>query len=220
MPAGILSSTSSQHSYDRMNVVMITLMIYHSHMRYRELTRTLLGHLIESGPILFDLLLPPHPRSRLARGLIGLDSRRHTRSRASAKHTLSSTLCRLRKEGFVAKRGPDRKAQWAITQKGKIFLRNVVEKKPTLQRLEYEALPPPDHIVRLVSFDIPEKQRRKRDWLRSELLQCEYRMLHRSVFIGNRPLPEEFMKEMISLGLERYVQIVSIDRRGTLSYKT
>jgi len=195
-------------------------MTYYGRMRYRELTQTLLEHLIASGPILFDLMIPPHPRSRLARGLIGLDSRRHTRSRVSAKHTLSSTLNRLRKEGLVAKTSPNRKSEWIITQKGKVFLRNATKKKPALHRLEYETLPPPDHTVRLISFDIPEKQRRKRDWLRSELLRCEYRILHRSVFLGNRPLPEEFMREMASLGLEKYVQIVSIDRKGTLSYKT
>ena len=200
-----------------MNVVLRYQMRYHISMRYRELTRAILEHLAESGPIILDLLLPPHPRSRLARALLGLDRHRHSRSHKAAKHSLSSTLYRLRKDGLIAKKGPERKSWWMIIPKGRIFLRSAAQKKSAPQRLEYPTLPPSDHTVRLVSFDIPEKQRRKRDWLRSELLQCEYRMLHRSVFIGNRPLPEELLEEIASLGLMQYLQIVSIDRMGTLS---
>ncbi|TSD04131.1 MAG: hypothetical protein Greene071436_181 [Parcubacteria group bacterium Greene0714_36] len=199
-----------------MNVVLIDLEVYDIGMRYRELTQAILEHLIASGPVILDLLLPPHPRSRLARALLGLDTRRYSRPRPQAKHILSSTLYRLRKDGLIAKSGPNRKSQWIITPKGKTFLRATTQRKPTFPHLEYAALPPLDHIVRLVSFDIPEKQRQKRDWLRSELLQCEYRMLHRSVFIGNRPLPEELVKEIASLNLMRHLQIVSIDRKGTL----
>ena len=202
-----------------MDVVLMEHLVYHTRMRYRELTQAILEHLAASGPIILDLLLPPHPRSRLARVLLGLDGRRRSRPRPQAKHVLSSTLYRLRKDGLIAKSGPDRKSQWTITLKGKTFLWDATQRKSAPPHLEYAALPPSDHIVRLVSFDIPEKQRQKRDWLRSELLQCEYRMLHRSVFIGNRPLPEELMKEVTSLNLMRHLQIVSIDRKGTLSHK-
>ena len=167
---------------------------------------------------MLDAFFPPHPKARLARALLGLDARR-PRSSAAARHSLSSVLYRLKKEGLVAKSGPDKKSQWAITRNGRALLVRRAKQKPPLPTLEHPLLPPADNNVRLVSFDIPEKQRAKRDWLRRELISCDYRLLHRSVFIGRRPLPAELMDMIASLGITQYVQVVGIDRKGTLAQK-
>lgn len=186
-------------------------------MRYGHLTRAILEHLAEAGTLMLGAFFPPHPKARLARMLLGMDAHR-PRSRVTAKHTLSSTLYRLRKDGLVTKNGTDRKSQWTITAKGRALLtRKVLRKSPN--PLEYPILPPMDGIVRLVSFDIPEKQRAKRDWLRKELIACDYHILHRSVFIGARLLPEELINAMAHLGITRYIQIVGINRKGTLVSK-
>lgn len=84
-----------------------------------------------------------------------------------------------------------------------------------LENTAYD-LPPRDHIMRIVSFDIPEKERRKRNWLRRELLACDYTTLHQSVFIGQRPLPHEFIKKIDELNLARCLHIASIEQPGTI----
>lgn len=182
-------------------------------MNASSLTRSILEHLAENGHLLIDALLPPHPRSRLARALLGLDRHRYP-SVKIAKHTISTLLCRLRKEGLVASAGTKRKTVWTITVNGRKRLRDAHSQEFTVS--EYD-LPPEDGVVRLVSFDIPERQRRKRDWLRKTLLACDYKLLHKSVFIGKRPLPDEVLEEIDELGLTPYVHIVGLDKKGTLT---
>ena len=81
---------------------------------------------------------------------------------------------------------------------------------------QIRTLPDKDNIVRLVTFDIPEKERRKRTWLRNELLSCDFGALHKSVFIGKRPLPQELIREIDKLNLHKYIHIVTINKLGTL----
>lgn len=180
-------------------------------MRSHSLTKTILLHLAENGHLLIDALIPRHPRSRLARALIGLDDRRYP-SVKIAKHTISTLLCRLRKEGLVASAGSKRNTEWTITAKGKKRLQETSSRTFTT---DYE-LPPKDNVIRLVSFDIPEKQRKKRDWLRTTLVACDYDILHKSVFIGKRPLPEEVIEKIETLGLTSCVHIVGLNKKGTL----
>ena len=182
-------------------------------MRSSSLTKTVLAHLAENSPLLIDVLIPRHPRSRLARALIGLDDRRYS-SVKTAKHTVSTLLCRLRKEGLVASTGSTRSTEWTITAEGKRKLQETSQKTFTITDSE---LPPEDNIVRLVSFDIPETQRKKRDWLRTTLVACDYDVLHKSVFIGKRPLPEGVIEEIRMLNLMPYVHIAGLDRNGTMT---
>ena len=181
-----------------------------------SITRALLEHIAENGPLIIDALIPYHPRSRMARALLGLDRERYT-SAAAAKHSYSSILNRLKQEGLVERGGPKNQSRWSITRKGRIVLRQ----KPKVQKkspdhLAYPALPREDGITRLITFDIPEKQRAKRNWLRQELLACGYSLLHKSVFIGKRPLPEELAAMIETLHLGAYIHFVGIDRKGTL----
>ena len=77
-------------------------------------------------------------------------------------------------------------------------------------------LPKEDGIIRLVMFDIPETERRKRNLVRLELVACGYRQLQKSVWSGDRPLPEKFIKSLDTLRLKDKIQIVSINKLGTL----
>ena len=181
-------------------------------MKYGTLTRVLLEHLAESGEVLVNALIPRHPKARLARALLGLDHHRYP-SHAAARHTFSTTLQRLKKQGLVASSGTQKTTRWNITKKGTKLL----NKKPSLFSHIDHLLPQKDGVIRLVSFDIPEKQRNKRDWLRKELLACDYSFLHRSVFMGKRPLPDDLLHAIQDLALTKYIHIVSIGKAGTIT---
>ncbi|OHA02301.1 MAG: hypothetical protein A3J58_00550 [Candidatus Sungbacteria bacterium RIFCSPHIGHO2_02_FULL_52_23] len=186
-------------------------------MRHHSIARTILEHLAQMGPLVIDLLIPPHPRSRIARALIGMDQKQRYPSRSSAAHSYSSILNRLKREGLVLRSGSKRSSLWKISSKGRLVLGEQQKATPRpIQHLTYDVLPPEDEAVRLITFDIPEKQRTKRDWLRTELLACGYKLLQKSVFIGRRPLPEEFLKMIEALSLGPYIHFVGIDKKGTL----
>ncbi len=74
----------------------------------------------------------------------------------------------------------------------------------------------PDGVERLVIFDIPEKERRKRDAIRLELAAAGYRQLQKSVWHGNKPLPEDFLELVDALELRSRLRVFSVREKGTL----
>lgn len=181
-------------------------------MKYGAINRTVLAHLAESGKLMIGAFFPPeHSGVKLTRTVLGVYSMNY--SRQATKQALSATLCRLKKQGLITSSGPKKKMIWAITKEGRKSL-----KQHPLRILQSSCrLPPEDGLTRLVTFDIPERERKKRRWLRAELITCGFRPLHRSVFIGKRPLPSEFIKKISDLRLNRYMHIVGIEKSGTLN---
>ena len=168
---------------------------------------------------MMDAVFPPnYPEARLARMLFGLDQKRYSsESRARAKRSLSSILSRLKDEGLVQRTGPKKKSVWQITPKGRFYLQRVKPRQKRPPPIACATLPPTDGIIRLVSFDIPEKDRWKRKWLRTQLIAYGYAMLHKSVFTGKRPLPHEFIQAIDGLRLGAQIHIVGITKSGTLT---
>lgn len=119
-----------------------------------------------------------------------------------SRETVSTTLSRMKKRGLVSRSGSKKRAVWRITREGKRHFQVRVD----------SALPPEDGKVRLVIFDVPERERRKRDWLRYHLLACDYSPLQKSVWMGTRPLPADLNDEFKSIGLTSYVHIVSLEK--------
>lgn len=119
------------------------------------------------------------------------------RSRAS----ISCTLSRMKRKRMIERKGSKKKTIWRITREGKKHFQSGTNFK----------LPPEDGRSRLVMFDIPERERNKRDWLRNRLLACEYVPLQKSVWVGKRPLPQELYKELKEKKLISCVHIVGLD---------
>lgn len=45
----------------------------------------------------------------------------------------------------------------------------------------------------IVIYDIPEAQKKERDWFRRHLKKFDYVMIQRSVWVGPSPLPKDFL---------------------------
>ena len=120
------------------------------------------------------------------------------------KETISGTLSRLQRNGFVERKGAKKKALWGLTRKGKLYLEENAD--------ILTDLPKEDGLTRIITFDIPEKERNKRNWLRVHLTACGYRMLHKSVWIGKRHLPKDVVKKLGELHLLPYIHIITIEK--------
>jgi CRISPR-associated endonuclease Cas2 len=70
-----------------------------------------------------------------------------------------------------------------------------------------------DGILRIVIFDIPEKDATKRRWLRRELLYLNYKMLQKSAWIGKTPIPQEFLQNIKILGLQKNINIFTVNKK-------
>ncbi len=173
-------------------------------MKRGTLPKIILEKLSEVSELALDGLFPKNrSESGLWREILGLPT-----DYKFSKQTFSNTLNRLKQQGLVKNTGGGRYSFWLLTYKGqnklKSYNHNIVPAKT-------------DGIPRLVMYDIPEKYRRKRDWLRSELATCAYRQLQRSVWLGYSPLPQAFIESLQDTGLRNSVHIVSIHKTGTIT---
>lgn len=115
--------------------------------------------------------------------------------------TIKQSLWRLRKHGFVEKR----EDKYCLTQAGKLVMEYVIRKKKAV-------IAKWDGKYRVVIFDIPEKDRKTRNWLRQELYLLNYQKLQESVFIGKYPLPADLIKDLKSNKIGNCVNYLLVDK--------
>lgn len=121
-----------------------------------------------------------------------------------------SLLNKLKNQGFIKKKQSEDGSLWNITKRGfeKLGLINK-KKKP-----EYDSIK--DNKVKIITFDIPERERWKRAWLREALSAQNFSMLHQSVWIGKNKIPEQFLEDLRDMNLIKYVHILEVNASGTV----
>ena len=82
------------------------------------------------------------------------------------------------------------------------------------KKIDYDSLK--DDKIKIITFDIPERERWKRAWLREALATLEFAMLHQSVWIGKNKIPEQFLEDLRDMNLLKYVHILEVSASGTL----
>lgn len=169
---------------------------------YHTITNLILEKLSQLGEITLDGLFPNTSADGKAwRQLIGLSN-----DYVFSPRNFSAILSRLKQQGLVDKSGKHGRYLWFITKEGR---KKLADYKSTV-------LPKPDNLARLVIYDIPEAEKRKREWVRVELIACDYHQLQKSVWLGYRPLPQKFIESLDNLKLKGKVQIFGISKKGTL----
>ena len=115
-------------------------------------------------------------------------------------NTLRVTFSRLKKRGLVQ----NKSSEWKITERGRAYLDKIRSKFKLPVHVSKKISPKPKNMI--VVFDIPEAQKRKRAWLRTELSNLEFAMLQKSVWFGPTPLPKRFLKSLNQLRLIPYLK--------------
>ena len=122
----------------------------------------------------------------------------------------------LQRKGLVKKEKSGTNFIWKITRRGEEKLEKLKER--LLKRPERKTDPiQKTKKVIILSFDIPEYDRKKRDWLRETLKGLGYKMVHKSVWIAKIELPIEFLEDLRRHHLLNYIHIFSINQKGTIS---
>ena len=170
-----------------------------------SLTHFIIQKIGEAGNVTLDSFFPKkYSRTHISRRILGLDSYPKI-----APRTVSALLSRLKRQGLVERRGKTGASSWRITDKGEQWLKENTKKSVS-------QVPAVDGVTRLVIFDIPERERRKRDIIRAELVGYCFQQLQRSVWVGFNPLPEDFVGLVDTLHLKNNVHIFSVKEHGTL----
>src|SRR3989338_443627 len=113
------------------------------------------------------------------------------------KQLFNNNLHRLRKKGILN-----------YSSKKDIVINKSALRAHTLFS-KIKAKPTGDTKV-MILFDIPEKKRKTRNWLRLQLRLWNFEMLQQSVWLGKGPLPKEFTARLRSFDVNECVKIFNI----------
>ena len=127
------------------------------------------------------------------------------------------TLQHLKNQGLVARRGIKGGTLWVITKRGKErFERHRQLRADPYSSAHIDFAKPRGLGITVITFDIPEKERRKRDWLRRCLVEMGFKMLQKSVWMAQGAAEEDFIRALRERKLLACVHIFSVTRHGTI----
>jgi len=113
-------------------------------------------------------------------------------------------------EGLIEKKIENNKKLLLLTKKGK----NKVDKNNFRQLRRYSSEPAKETII--IIFDVPETFKRKREWLRQCLFNMKFTKIQKSVWVGQRKIPEDFLMDLKKLKMLTYIHILKAEKLGTL----
>ncbi|MDP2788986.1 MAG: CRISPR-associated endonuclease Cas2 [bacterium] len=121
------------------------------------------------------------------------------------EESISNALSRLRKKGYLN----HNQSGWILTSKGtkRLKKRRLLSYMPSPFKRSQSA-------NMIISFDIPEKDRKIRNWLRNQIKNFGYKMLQQSLWIGPGPLPVEFIKRLEDLSIRKNIKTFRINKKN------
>lgn len=158
--------------------------------------------LINMGVLTVEAFLSPNPYAdppafSFRSGSADKQKKKYKPSDVSIKQS----IWRLKKAGFVDNKGKE----FFLTEKGKKLANYIMARKKIMTRKW-------DGRYRIIIFDIPEKSKKTRDWLRHELYMIGYKKLQESVLVGRYPLPEDLIKDIKQNKIGNFVNYILADK--------
>ncbi len=135
-------------------------------------------------------------------------------TRYRLRHRIQSAVHNLKKEGFVERTDGDLRLTLRGVKKLKQFLESPSRILPVRSYPKEEAT-----ASSIIIFDIPERHRHKRQWLRSVLRRLDYTMVQKSVWIGNCKIPSQLIDDFVFLNIFQHIEIFSVYKKGSLERK-
>jgi len=113
------------------------------------------------------------------------------------ENSLRIYLWRLQQKGLIDKK----RNHLFLTHSGLKYFQKLKNREPEEKW---------DGKWRIVMFDIPEKIKKEREWLRTELIASGYKPLQKSVFLGKFPIKENLFKEIIAKQLNKHLNLITV----------
>ncbi len=142
--------------------------------------------------------------------------REQGRIEALEKQKFYDLIYRLKKDGLIQK---NRHKLWKITSRG---IQKLEKFKLSFTKKSYKKQydKKESDSLKIIIFDIPEKNRYKRAWLRSVLISQGFKMLQKSVWVGKKKIKEEFLNDLNEFNLLPYLEIFAVNKAGSLKQIT
>ena len=137
-----------------------------------------------------------YPGFKLLKSMFGCNSKKEFK-----KDSIRVNISRLKKQGLITE---DKDRKFCLTAKGEEMIAYIKDRHFILKK-------PWDKKIRVVVFDIPEKEKRLRQWFRAELGLLAFKRLQKSVYIGKYPIPNDLYQDLIKNNLFNSVHIFTIN---------
>ena len=144
-------------------------------------------------------------------------ARDQNRTEANAKQKYYMLLYQLKRDGLIQAEQRRSKKFLHLTSKGKERLSMLKERHRTYLPLKIYPKEGNKGLT-IVAFDVPEKERKKRDWLRFSLRRLNFSMIQKSVWLGKAKVPKDFLRDLQRYRLIDCVEIFEITRSGSLRH--
>lgn len=177
---------------------------------------------LEAGEATSDLIFSGYAESY--RKMRGIQQSEKIDFKKIERQRFHSLISKLHKEGLVKKKKGEGLSQslWSITKRGikklnLIRLKNKqAGKMPTLKIIPLHQ----KDFLKVIAFDIPERDKKKRNWLRLNLINLGFEKLQKSVWVGDEKLPEDFFRHLRELKLIPCVHIFAVSKSGSINHKS
>jgi len=123
------------------------------------------------------------------------------------KRRLQVFISQMKHDGLIS----NYQGKIKISKKGKQKLRELKNKLPA----RYYPKEKQNHLT-IISFDIPEKLRPKRNWLREVIRNLGFQMIHQSVWVGKMKIPETLILDLEEMKILEYIEMFEITKTGSL----
>ncbi|MDP2598511.1 MAG: hypothetical protein Q8P49_01635 [Candidatus Liptonbacteria bacterium] len=177
---------------------------------------------ISSADLIEAILLAGYgaPIGKIERETVRIGKRRKImKSDLQTRQRYHMMLSRLKRDQLINMKRENSIKLFSLTKKGRGRLM-VLREQNTL-RISQPVYPLADSPTTImVAFDIPETEKRKRDWIRAVLKSLNYSMVQKSLWIGKTKIPQEFLEDLVRLRLVDFVEIFEISKIGSLRNKT
>ncbi len=128
-------------------------------------------------------------------------------------------LHKMKRDGLIFSGKVDGRKVFKLTKHGikKLhFIRKKLSDNSTVSPLpHYYKIDGKDFMI--ISFDIPEKERQKRKWMRSALREMGFHMVQQSFWAGKVNIPKGFIDDLRRSELLAYIEIFRATRIGSLA---
>ncbi len=145
---------------------------------------------------------------KLRREIENVQSWREISVPSKVRRNFQNILYRLKEDGLIKRD----ESGWMSTALGKERLK-LLQHKSSFKKYEIE---PIDSLI-IVIFDIPEKHKSKRAWLRAALKVMGFKMVQKSVWSGKIKLPKKFIDDLKRMDIFDQVDIFKAVKLGSLS---
>lgn len=212
-----LYDTIVYNYFDRIETILITM------AKFVELLLTALQYQTEGMLTMVDFLLvsldPREARRRFQH--IPTEERywfkKNWADMYRSRQQFYMTLHQLQRQGLVVRTGPRRKSRWFLTKLGKKRVKSYRERRQDQFSSSFTSFEKPHGKgLVVVVFDIPEKERKKRDWIRACLVGMNFKKLQKSVWVTRGRIPEDFFSALRDRDLLENVHIFSAAKHGTI----